>query len=512
MTLSTADNVVRYIAAADQTVFAYGFRVDDDSHLQVYVDSLLQSGGYAVAGIGSDVGGNVTFSSAPRATGEGAKTVTLLRKVPLSQTTDLPTQGALPTEAIEDELDRLVMRTQQLDEVDARSFKVPVESTIGGATLELTPQASTLIGWDGAGAALANYASSTLAPGILPTAFMETLLADATAAAALTTLGLSMAPVQVSNDNAAYPTAGTITLQEGTLHYTVERAPSGSGAFQVGTIAAAAGMADGTVIHLRRHTAGNATYLSHDQGNIRLLGETDTYLLTHRPIRLMLVGGIWYEQRGKGLVGVRSIAATTSYTRPDGVTHVLAMLIGGGGGGGGVSANAADRYSLSGGGGGMAIGFYGIADQTSVAVTIGAGGIGGLAGSNDGGAGGTTSFGSYISAGGGPGGPGANSGAANKLAGGLGSGGNIKNIYGCETALPMVLPNGQKASGTGVPGWPFGPGGVAYSNWSGTTTNWGSLNYPGQGGHGRSADASDAVAYSGQDGSDGHCIIWEYAL
>jgi len=498
MTLSTSDNVARYAAAVDQTVFAYGFRVDDADHLQVYVDSVLQSGGYAASGIGSDAGGNVTFTTAPRQTGEAAKTVTLLRKVPLTQTTDLPTQGALPTEAIEDELDRLVMRTQQLDEVDARSFKVPVESTVGGSALELTPEASKLIGWNAGATTLANYASSTLVAGILPTAFMQTLLGDSNAAEALATLGISMAPVDVTVDNSAYPAVGEITLTAGARHYIVDSAASGSGANDCGKINAAAGMTDGTIITLRKKDAADPTFLSHEdtEGNVHNVGDRIAYLDTHHAVRYMLIGADWYELRGKGLVGVQGFgtAGANTWTRPDGVTHVLVTAIGGGGGGGGLASGANYRTSGSGSCGGQVVGFYDISDQTSVTVTIGAGGAGASAGLNAGGNGGSTTFGSYCTGGGGNGGGGAGSSTAPYVGGGNATGGNIKNIAGAPGLTGYVCLTG---SGPGyevhackpIPGWPFGPGGVQTTNPSGSATVDVSNNWPGQGGAWESGDS-----------------------
>lgn len=88
---------------------------------------------------------------------------------------------------------------------------------------------------------------------------------------------------------------------------------------------------------------------------------------------------------------------------PSGVTQVLVTLIGGGGGG---SKGGGAHSSGAGGGGG---GVYYRAPVTvtpgsSIPVTIGSGGAGGTSSHIDGYAGGTSSFGSYLSAtGGGPG-------------------------------------------------------------------------------------------------------------
>jgi hypothetical protein len=81
------------------------------------------------------------------------------------------------------------MIDQQLDEVDARSLRVPVSSSLTG--LEVTPAAGQLIGFDAAGSALATYAAAAIVAGIVPTTLMQKLLGDATIEAALATLGIA---------------------------------------------------------------------------------------------------------------------------------------------------------------------------------------------------------------------------------------------------------------------------------------------------------------------------------
>ena len=78
---------------------------------------------------------------------------------------------------------------QQLDTKLDRAFAL-ADSDVSGASTELpTPSASKLIGWNSGGTALTNYASASIVATIVPTAFMETLLDDANAATARTTLG-----------------------------------------------------------------------------------------------------------------------------------------------------------------------------------------------------------------------------------------------------------------------------------------------------------------------------------
>ncbi|MEQ8246074.1 MAG: hypothetical protein RID42_00185 [Alphaproteobacteria bacterium] len=184
MTLSSSLNRNNYVGDGAQVAFAYQFRVDDDAHLQVYLGGALQGSGYVVSNVGNDNGGNVTFSSAPAS---GA-VVTLLRALPLTQPTDIPTQGPLNSAALEQQLDQTVMQVQQLDERIGRSVVLPVSSDVSGLALP-TPTAGNLLGWDSGATNLQNYAQGALAA-IVPSAFMATLLDYGDAATAQTTLAL----------------------------------------------------------------------------------------------------------------------------------------------------------------------------------------------------------------------------------------------------------------------------------------------------------------------------------
>ena len=87
---------------------------------------------------------------------------------------------------------------------------------------------------------------------------------------------------------------------------------------------------------------------------------------------------------------------------PDGVTKIFAFAIGAGGGGKArtVSYNGDDYCSTGGAGGGYASGIISVSPGASITCTIGQGGRGKTASDNNT-AGGTTSFGSYLTAGGG---------------------------------------------------------------------------------------------------------------
>jgi hypothetical protein len=248
---------------------------------------------------------------------------------------------------------------------------------------------------------------------------------------------------------------------------------------------------------------------------------------------------------------------TTSFTFivPIGAKAINVICIGGGGGGGGGARNStATRGGGAGGGGGSVSEYLFSADAlggpgTNILVTIGAGGIGGavtaspgasstvtsLAG-NNGTAGGTTTFGSFLKASGGPGGLGglasggsrsgssqadsvgmllgntggssANNGSSTVAgAGGGGGGGGGSSASATQGSAPSTVnvvlsaagTNGQNISGTNnTPG--VGGGGVAESTITPLIAGGGSQQGGGGGGGGEGASLGDGayiIAYTG---------------
>ncbi len=124
------------------TVFGYGFRILNAEHIRVIratggVEATLVNGAdYTVSGVGSDTGGSVTMAVAPTA----GQTITILRNVPFVQLIDLENQGAYYAETVEDAIDLLTMRDQQLAELMQRAVKVPASSD--GDAGELSQQLS----------------------------------------------------------------------------------------------------------------------------------------------------------------------------------------------------------------------------------------------------------------------------------------------------------------------------------------------------------------------------------
>jgi len=120
-----------------------------------------------------------------------------------------------------------------------------------------------------------------------------------------------------------------------------------------------------------------------------------------------------------GPVSISTFYSSGTWNRPDGVNRIIVRVVGGGGGGSG--------HSESAGAGGYSEEVIDVRGISSVYCTVGNGSTSGTYYSGNGGGGGTSSFGNYVSASGGLGG--------NQTyqhcggLGGLGSGGNL-NIYG----------------------------------------------------------------------------------
>ena len=147
--------------------FAYDFKALDQSHLVVTVTTTSTGAAvtktlttdYAVSGVGTDSGGNVTFvaGKAPLST----ETVTITRAVPLTQLTDLQNRGGVQPSVLEESFDKLTQITQDTKEVQARTLRFPVGSTLSGIEMPLTATNNATIAWSSDGTKLVNGPTSS---------------------------------------------------------------------------------------------------------------------------------------------------------------------------------------------------------------------------------------------------------------------------------------------------------------------------------------------------------------
>ena len=130
---------VQYVAAAAQTAFDYTFPIFTDADLIVEVDGVTYDPltDYTVTGEGNDAGGTVTLTTGLA----GGEIVTLYRDIPIERTTDFQQNGPLASASFNDELDKLVMIAQQLENAVGRAVRVPQSAEINNGQMLLSPPA-----------------------------------------------------------------------------------------------------------------------------------------------------------------------------------------------------------------------------------------------------------------------------------------------------------------------------------------------------------------------------------
>lgn len=125
MALTTLDNRKNYIGDGTTVSFSLPYLCYEASHVKVYLNGVLQTGGYTVSGVGSPAGVTVTFTTAPAV----GVSILLYREVPYTQSTTYAVAGAFPAKTTEKDLDLLCMQNQQQAEVFGRALKIPLTST-----------------------------------------------------------------------------------------------------------------------------------------------------------------------------------------------------------------------------------------------------------------------------------------------------------------------------------------------------------------------------------------------
>lgn len=190
---------IQYTAMVSQTDFDYPFPIFADDDMAVYVDDVLQASGYAVTGAGSSDGGAVIFDAAP---GDQA-IVTLVRRMTIERTTDFQESGEFRAKVINDELDKEVAMLQQVaDDLDRCVKLAETDTAVDLSLPDKAARAGQFFAWDADGKPIASAGGAGEVP---VSAFMETVLDDADASAARTTLG---AVARTASDTV---TAGKLT-------------------------------------------------------------------------------------------------------------------------------------------------------------------------------------------------------------------------------------------------------------------------------------------------------------
>jgi hypothetical protein len=168
MTVSNLTNRVQYSGNASTTIFSFGFKIFADTEL-VVTETVTATGvettkslstHYTVQGAGNESGGTVTMGVAPAS----ATTLTIKRELALTQTTDFLANDAFSSESLESALDRLIMVSQQLDELDDRSINFPISDAVGLSTILPTAiaRANKVLSFDASGNVITSQEIGTL--------------------------------------------------------------------------------------------------------------------------------------------------------------------------------------------------------------------------------------------------------------------------------------------------------------------------------------------------------------
>jgi len=196
MTLTTELNRVEYSPSGADTSFAITFVFWDHD------DPLLTLRGadgtetawtrgtqYTVAGVSGATGTATVVTSPTDYTPANGTTLVITSNLSDTQDTDLPVGGEFPSTSVEQQMDKIVRMIQQHDENNDRALHYPVTdlASLSSEIPTSIDRASAFLAFDANGAPIAS--TGPTGDNTIPVStYMETVLDDATAAAARTTL------------------------------------------------------------------------------------------------------------------------------------------------------------------------------------------------------------------------------------------------------------------------------------------------------------------------------------
>jgi hypothetical protein len=205
-TTSFATSPIVFFETEDLTVYVVINATDVATLLVEDVDYTVTGGDGSTGTV------NLAGGSDPHGALFSGTTLVVVRELGITQEADLVNNDASDAEVLEDALDKGTMILQQLDARVQRAAAL-AGSDITGADVTLpTPAANQLIGWDDDGLALVNYVAADFDIDILVSAFGETLVDDATASDALTTLGVSAYAQTLLDDASAGDARTTLSV------------------------------------------------------------------------------------------------------------------------------------------------------------------------------------------------------------------------------------------------------------------------------------------------------------
>jgi hypothetical protein len=267
------------------------------------------------------------------------------------------------------------------------------------------------------------------------------------------------------------------------------------------TFTAAATLGSGWFCYIQNAGTGDITL---DPNSSETIDGLTSYIMYPGEVRLVQCDGTAFYTVVLD-VFYRTFTSSATFTTPPGYGAFGGFLYGGGGGGG--RSSTTSDYGGGGGGGGACVPFtiQSSLVSSSVSITVGAGGTGATLALYPGTAGGTTSFGSYVSAyGGGGGGPGDTSSLGGGGGGGGGAGAGVDGQLGTEARGGYPAINGTLGTISGPRG-NYGLGGAASCGSAANSVNC-ATEYGGGGGgtsNFNSVIAGGSSLYGGGGGGSG---------
>lgn len=189
MTISSNDRRIQYTATSGQTVFPYDFPIAANTEIEVKqtvdatgtTSTLTLTTDYTVSDVGEASGGDITL-----VTGAAVDDIiTITGATPLTRTTDFSNAGDFYASDLNDQLDTQLKILQENDTTTNRAVLLADEDTSSSLTLPTAAnRASKFLAFDANGDAIASAGTTE----VTVSSFMETVLDDASASAARTTL------------------------------------------------------------------------------------------------------------------------------------------------------------------------------------------------------------------------------------------------------------------------------------------------------------------------------------
>lgn len=224
MTISNPTNLATLTGNGVTTTFPYTFLIPDADSVEVTLLEIatnvegdpLDPSLYTISGTGDPAGGEVEYPlvGSPLA---ATHKINIRRVVAYEQGLSLTAQSGYDPEALEDQLDKIVMQVQQLAEETSRGITIPPGSSTTADDLIMTLLAAESDAEAAAAAAAASEAAAAASAALAATfnpANYQPIDADLTAIAALATAAYGRSLLTAADASSALTLLGLSTVAD----------------------------------------------------------------------------------------------------------------------------------------------------------------------------------------------------------------------------------------------------------------------------------------------------------